>query len=210
MKAWMTLCLCAVLLLAACVPEAAPAAPAQPSPLPAVTPAPLPAATRSPAPTILTETLSPLQVKNMSYYLKSLPDQPVVLENGRAQLSDPAKKLNGLVVMVEPVALGDLNGDRMPDAALVLAANYGGSGTFHELIVVLWQGGRPVQAAAVDLGDRVKENSLVIQDGRILLDYLRHAPADPFCCPSEHALVTYQLKNDTLVLVDQKVLPPGK
>lgn len=196
------LILAGILLLPACAaPEptqvvvfpTADAAPSQPAP---------PTAAAGPA------GLTPDLLKNFTYSLKSLPDFPVTLENGQSQMNDPGRHLSARAMLMEPVALGDLNGDGLTDAVVVVAINTGGSGTFHELIAVLWQNGKPVQAANYELGDRVQERGLKIESGKISLDYMRHGSRDPLCCPSEHALVTFQFKGGAFQVLDQKVITP--
>src|SRR5512133_676928 len=74
--------------------------------------------------------------------------------------------------LVEPVAFGDLNGDGQQDAAVVLATNTGGSGTFITLSAILNQNGTPVEVANVEVGDRQGLLDMKIIAGRIILDYL--------------------------------------
>ena len=44
-----------------------------------------------------------------------------------------------------PIAFGDLNGDGAADAAVIIATNSSGSGTFVALVAVLNDGGSPAQ-----------------------------------------------------------------
>ena len=103
------------------------------------------------------------------------------------------------VHLADPIALGDLNGDKIDDAAVVLAENTGGSGTFKSLIVILDQNG-PIQAGAVQLGDRNQIKTLGIQDQRILLDMVVHAPNDPMCCPTQPVKETYTWVKSGIVM----------
>jgi hypothetical protein len=129
---------------------------------------------------------------------------PVKLVDGKLNFSDPANNLKVVGQLIEPPAFGDLNGDGLTDAVLIIAANTGGSGTFHELIVVLAQKG---QAADLLVGDRIQEKQLTIQDGKIILEYLRAGKNDPLCCPSEHAKTTYQFQNGKLTVLTDQVIP---
>ena len=56
------------------------------------------------------------------------------------------------VQMLGAYAFGDLNGDGKADAAVILAENGGGSGTFESLIVMVNQAGAPHQVGAGPTG----------------------------------------------------------
>jgi hypothetical protein len=212
LKQRLILVLC-VILLAAC----APLSPAAQSPstaiLPSDTPEPvihslpttsLPPTVAPPSPTPTPAGVTLDQLRNGTYTLLSLDNVTVKLTDGKFKYSDQSKLINAVGQLIEPAAFGDLNGDSMNDAAVTIATNTGGSGTFHELIVVLAQQG---QAADLMIGDRIREKQLTIQDGKIILDYLRQGPKDGLCCPSEHAQTSYRLQNGKLEVVSDKVIP---
>ena len=96
-------------------------------------------------------------------------------------------------------AFGDLNGDGAEDAAVILYANPGGSGTFFYLAAVINQEGNPVNLASEFLGDRVKVKSVSVQDGDMVIDLMTHGPDDALCCPTQPALWKYRLKGDSLI-----------
>ena len=104
-----------------------------------------------------------------------------------------------VVTLIEPTAFGDLNGDGVDDAAVLLASNSGGSGTFIDLHAVLNENGEPVDAASTFLGDRVQVNSLVIEDEEIIVDMITQGPNDAMCCPTQEETRTYQLVDGELV-----------
>ncbi|MEX1018643.1 MAG: WG repeat-containing protein [Litorilinea sp.] len=99
-------------------------------------------------------------------------------------------------------AFGDLNGDLVPDAAVILASSGGGTGTFVDLAAVLNDEGAPVNVATTALGDRVRMEDIFIDNGVIVLDVVTHGPEDPMCCPSQTARLAFTLADDTLVAVD--------
>jgi len=189
-----------VLLLAACAPQSPTLPPADTAT--ALPPLPTAVPTIPPSPTPVELNLD--QLKNATYTLMAINNVPVKLIDGKLNFSDPANNMNAEGQLIEPVAFGDLNGDGLKDAAVIIATNTGGSGTFHELIVVLAQKG---QAADLQIGDRIQEKQLTIQDGKIILDYLRQGPKDGLCCPSEHAKTTYQFQNGKLEVLNDQVLP---
>ena len=144
-------------------------------------------------------------LRNFTYTLESSGGMQVTLVNGSFTANDTAHNLAATGQLVQ-AALGDLNGDGVQDAAVTLAANFGGTGTFHELIVVLSQDGKAVQAADLYLEDRLAEKQLSIADGLITLDAVRHGQHDPLCCPTEHAVTVYRYEAGKLVVVSDKIL----
>ena len=105
------------------------------------------------------------------------------------------------VDMLAIYGFGDLDGNGKADAAIVLAENSGGSGTFESLIAVTNQSGAPHQAGQAQLGDRVLVNSIDISSGVIHLDMVVQGPADPLCCPSLPQKQNYWLIGNRLWLM---------
>ncbi len=113
------------------------------------------------------------------------------------------------VRMLGLFALGDLNGDGVDDAAIILVENDGGSGSFESLVVLLKTGGAFHQAGQAELGDRFAINSVAILSGQIVLDMLVDGPSDPLCCPSQPEVQTYRLVDGYLWLLRQTAQTPG-
>jgi hypothetical protein len=125
---------------------------------------------------------------------------PVQLTDGVYQNgSDPASPDFASVKLAQPMAFGDLNGDGLGDAAVLLAENYGGTGVFVSVVAVLNQNGQPAQAAAEMIDDRPMLNGLSIRDGQILLDATVHGPNDPGCCAAQPVKQSYRLVAGKLV-----------
>ena len=144
------------------------------------------------------------QLKDMQYQLDIIADS-LPESNGLVQLNGgvfeqlyPGSAAGVRVDLLNSV-LGDLNGDGSEDAAVVLAVNTGGSGTFIYLVAVDNYGGQPRQVASTPLGDRVQVKSIDIQDGIIRLGMVVHSDTDPLCCPSLEKQENYQLVGDRLV-----------
>jgi hypothetical protein len=152
-----------------------------------------------PAETPVSGSLSLEMLKNFTFHLEDFNAQ-AALEQG--VFSDDMLQVR----LIEPVAFGDLNGDGQPDAAVILAIQSGGSGTFYDLIALLDQDGRPVQSGSAFVGDRQVVKNLEIAGGRLILDYLTQGLDDPLCCPSERRLRSYLLENGVLRLAGEQVL----
>lgn len=175
------LALTLILALSACGLPAA-SNPVQPGPAtsaPANTPIP------TPVPTLTLNTL-----KNATYVLPTY-GKTVTLKDGNYRYETSTELLD--VILLDVFATGDLNGDSIPDAAVIIGENGGGSGTFESVIVVYNENGTPVQAGAASLGDRVLVRSAVIQSGEIILEMQVHGPNDGLCCPSVPTVQTYRM-----------------
>jgi len=101
-------------------------------------------------------------------------------------------------------AFGDLDGDGVEDAAVVLATSGGGSGTFISLEAVINDKGTPNHVATAFLGDRVEVKSVAIESGKITVDMVTHGPDDPMCCPTIEATQKYRLQGDKLVQISNE------
>ncbi len=105
-------------------------------------------------------------------------------------------------------ARGDLNGDGADDAAVVLAASTGGTGSFYTIVAAVDVEGQALQAGADYLGDRVRIEGLEVADGQIVVNMLVAGPQDPMCCPSQKVVRTYALRSGSLVLESETIAAP--
>jgi hypothetical protein len=139
-------------------------------------------------------------LRNATY--QGIYDQAVTLTGGKYE-GEPFQEGGAsrpTVVLADPfTAFGDLNGDGIEDAAVILVENSGGSGSFLYLTAVINQNGKPVNVATTLLGDRVQPESISIQGGEIVFQGATHAPDDPMCCPSLKTTIKYHLDKGTLV-----------
>ncbi len=145
-------------------------------------------------------------MKNLAYHFEAvaeaLPETggEVTLKDGEWKQNFPGAA-SGVEVNYLDSAEGDLNGDGIADAAVLLAINTGGTGRFVQLAAVMNEAGEPVQKATSFLGDRVQIKSVSILDGRIKINMITHGAQDPQCCPSVEAQVEYRLQDGELVEV---------
>jgi uncharacterized membrane protein len=133
-------------------------------------------------------------------------DDPVTLEDGRyegAPFVPGAASRPVLRLVPGMTAMGDLTGDGLDEAAVVLAHNAGGSGVFIYLGVVQATPRGPDNIATVRLGDRVKVIAVGIEDSKIRVQLVEHAPDDPMCCPTRQAEREWLLEGDELVEIER-------
>jgi hypothetical protein len=195
MKKWLLALLWVGLLAAAC----SPALTATPEP-PAATATPKPL-TPTAAPTQAATQLSAEQLKNMTYQLLNASSpRSVTLVNGAFTSPDPGDPEYADVHLLEPIAFADLDRDGQADAAVLLAENYGGTGSFVSLLAMLNRAGQPEQGPAAFIEDRPQVNSLSAENGIITLDAVVHAPDDPMCCPTQRKVMTFTLTGAGLTL----------
>ena len=101
-------------------------------------------------------------------------------------------------IRVDTLAFGDLNGDGLKEAAVILVSNYGGSGSFYELTTLINGGQALQQTNCLELGDRVQIKKVKISKEKIIIEMLTQGPNDPMCCPSKKVNLIFQFKNGRL------------
>ncbi|MFN2241816.1 MAG: hypothetical protein ACK2U2_05975 [Anaerolineae bacterium] len=145
-----------------------------------------------------TAPLTAESLKNAEY--QGIYPQPIELSDGQYE-GEPfveGAASRPTVTFMEPYALGDLDGDGVEDAAVLLVESSGGSGSFVYLAAVLNRDGTPQNTATTLLGDRTQVEGLTIESGQIGLKVLTHGPDDPMCCPSQESEETYVLEGGQL------------
>ena len=94
------------------------------------------------------------------------------------------------------IARGRMNG--IPSAAVILATNAGGSGTFFDLALLQRQSNTWANTDTAELGDRVEIHSVRIAGDTIRVDLTTHGPGDPMCCPSLRMERDFIIQNNRL------------
>jgi hypothetical protein len=139
-----------------------------------------------------TSNLTMEQLKNADYQIEK---QSVQLDGGKASLQP-----SGSAQLLDRwTDFGDLDGDGKPDAAVVLVTQPGGSGSFYYLVAMLDRDGSPVQGAIILLGDRVRFQSLAVEDGQIRVTMLTQGPHDPMANPTLLIERSYRMSGSELI-----------
>ena len=94
---------------------------------------------------------------------------------------------------------GDLDGDGVPEAVVVLVQSSGGSGSFKYIAAVTRRNGEIRNLATHGLGDRVTIHGADIQDGVLRLNVLRAGEGDAMCCPTAAAGHAFTLRDGRFV-----------
>ena len=175
-------------------------------------PAPTAAATIAAAPSAI-PALQPTATQSVPSILPALANAnfPIdVTSTGTAQLKDgvfeepaaPGSASKITVTLGKNPAEGDLNGDGVPDAAVTLNAETGGSGTFTYLAAVINKNGIAEPLNAVLIGDRIVVKNLTIKSGQIDLEFLDHSANEPLAAaPTVDIVKKFKLQQDQLVEV---------
>jgi hypothetical protein len=138
--------------------------------------------------------------KNTSY---SIDQKYVTLVNGFASVANSGE----LVVPIKTTyfgneAQGDLNQDGVPDTALLLTQDGGGSGTFYYIVVALRAGDVYVGTNGLLLGDRIAPQTTEIKDGKIIVNYAERKEGEPMTtAPSVGVSKYFEVNNGILVSV---------
>jgi len=106
-------------------------------------------------------------------------------------------------VKLVALAVGDLNNDGQSEAAVILVSNFGGSGSFYELTVLVNRGQDLEQTNNLELGDRVEIKGLTIEAGKSGLHLLTHGPEDTRRCPSQKTTLICGLVAGRLQLLEK-------
>ncbi len=138
-------------------------------------------------------------LKNAEYHVDFIPGDVAKLTDGEYREEYVTDTGMHLVAMVhfELYEFGDLNGDGVEDAAVILSANAGGSGTLVTLEAVINDKGVPRQVATASLPLGSWAKSVFTEAGEITVDMVTVGPGDAFCCPTMETTQKYRLEGDT-------------
>jgi hypothetical protein len=132
---------------------------------------------------------------NYTYDFGPEDKRTVTLKDGKGKDADES-----IFELLKVHAIGDLDGDKQPDAAAMLVESSGGSGHFYYLFVLLNRGGTLVQIPYPEwLGDRSVIQRITINKGVLAVRFITHKPEDPSCCPTRQVENRYRVVNGKLL-----------
>ncbi len=129
-------------------------------------------------------------------------DEPVTLVDGRwegAPYVDGGASRPSAGLVENFSLTGDLNGDGRDEAVVLVWESSGGSGTRSHLAAMGRVDGATANLGTALIGDRIQVKAAVIVDGLITLDLIQAGPGEAACCPTQKALVAWQLEDGGLV-----------
>jgi len=145
-------------------------------------------------------------LSNASYPLAYAGSSTIQLTDG--EFREPAAEDSAAEIvtqLTEHVTVGELiNGEQA--VAVILVTQTGGTGTFYDLVVMVEQDGQLLAQASTYLGDRIVVNSLSIEHDQIVIDMIVQGPEDPFCCPTQQVLQSYELQGEELVQTSSEII----
>ena len=141
---------------------------------------------------------------NLEYKIGITTSGTAKLENGSySEEAAPGSASKIEVKLTEDIAYGDLNGDGIGDAAVILLASGGGTGSFSYLAAVINSADGSNQTTNyILLGDRIKIQSISINSGIILVNYLDRTPEQSFAEePTVEVVKQFKVQDGSLVVV---------
>ena len=153
---------------------------------------------QKPTPNLIDGEIAPLTVE----VLQNATYKSEFVKAGQAQLQDgmyeekidpDSARQDHSCVEAKHITFGDVNADTLDDAAVVLVASGGGSGTFYTLAIIINRLGNPYHIHSANLGDRIRVESLEIADYVITVRMLAHGEGDAMCCPTQAEVRRYNL-----------------
>ena len=147
--------------------------------------------------------------KNATYMVEG---SSVTLVNGKsvssAVTSGSAETIS-TTMFGEPV-LGDLNGDGIPDAAVMIEQNSGGTGVFYYEAAAMNVGNVAKGTNAVLLGDRIAPQTTQITNGQIIVNYADRNPGEPMTTQPSLGVSKYLRYDGTVLQVSSPVVGAGE
>lgn len=126
------------------------------------------------------------------------------LKGGSYTETPPYRSSNPEKVDISMIAFGDLNGDKVDDAAIIVAYYSGVNVVAYSLTAVIAKTGNVLVTVPVDLGIKVNIKQFKIVSGKIAFNGVFLGENNGLCCPSHKATYAYRVKKGALVSQKQK------
>lgn len=139
--------------------------------------------------------------KNFTYPVNG---KSVHMRKGKGEYVNRRDNDESFEANVDKVVYGDLTGDGMDEAAVVIAYRGGGSGSYNDGFIYILKNGRPELLTTFKGGDRADGSitNVKIQGGLLVVE--RFAPESPgsgLCCPKYIDTTKYRWSGSALVQV---------
>jgi heat shock protein HslJ len=145
-------------------------------------------------------------IESLTFRSAVLTTGPVTLTAGEYRApAAPGSASEVSARLTDKRAFASVSGRRV--GAAVIATSAGGSGSFSELALLSKRPDGWANTDTVLLGDRVKVNSLAIQNGMVVVRLMVHGPKDPMCCPALAVEKRFLIQDNRLVPVSASAAP---
>ena len=132
-------------------------------------------------------------LSNATYSVTGLRDQnPVTLADGYFQ-SQSLEQGRFFVVLESESSSGDLDGDGIEDAVVILRVSYGGNSVYYYVHPVLNRGSEPDALNGRIIDESARIHSLDIKNGRIIVVASIHHLTDAHSCPTRLVALEFTL-----------------
>lgn len=140
------------------------------------------------------ETVDPY---NATYIIEN---QGIKLTSGRADdVLVPGSNTRTYNAIYRIPVFGDLNGDKIEDAAFFLTQDSGGSGSFYYVAVAVSMASGTEGTNAVFIGDRIYPENIEIKDKKIVVTYFDRKSDEPMSAtPTQTVTINLYLDDDIL------------
>lgn len=109
-------------------------------------------------------------------------NQEITLTDGKYEEEIPETS-SKIVTTLWSTTPGDLNGDGVDDAGIILVQQTEGSGSFYYAAASMNRDGEWFGTNADLLGDRVAPQTTAIEEGVYIVNYAERAPGEPMSAP---------------------------